>query len=257
MKSPEKERVNGSRRTIAFALLALAIFIFAWQGGVSAVLTHLKYTFLEPANGPVGERSQVGGRDWAFLYCLSLAWFIPLTALFMIAFPDQSWLRAMHLVVALVLLIFFLAIMVIWAIDLHDTNKQSAINVLNIFNDPRWCLVSANRALAPGTCTNLVDSVPPVTQDKLGTNVAAAYVFGLLVVFLIFLLIDVLYTWLVFNAYMREYEMSKKPPMTDAEAPSQASEVEDVYEKPPPPPPPSGVFQAAKLSLPIRYKKAN
>lgn len=239
MTTGNRRIVDDKRASISWGVLFLIIFLLVWSGAIASTLTLLQHTWQYPVvNVLTTER---WGRDFFFLISLSLAWMVPITAMWTLAYPAKGGWRGLHLAVCFLLFIYFAVIMIIWAIDYRAANLQTSANARNLFNDDRWCLV--NFGMAPSKCV----------------NTAMAMVFWMLVVFLFLLLVDILYIWVVYQKAIDTYFEIMKGEETS----------QDVYTKPPPPSAPEEDVKvtvdpyffddlkapATSLTLPSNYRK--
>lgn len=221
MTAGSRRIVDDKRASISWGVLFLIIFLVVWTGAIASTLTLIQHTWQYPVvNVLTTER---WGRDFFFLISLSLAWLVPITAMWTLAYPAKGGWRGLHLAVCFLLFVYFAVIMIIWAMDYRAANLQTNTNARNLFNDDRWCLV--NFAIAPSKCVNTANSIPPIIQAMLGVNGAMAMVFWMLVVFLFLLLIDISYIWIVYQGALNKYfELTR----------GIDSSSQDVYAKGPP-----------------------
>jgi len=209
--------VDDKRASISWGILFLIIFLVVWSGAAASALSLVQHTWQYPVVNVLN--TERWGRDFFFLLSLSLAWLVPLTAMWTLAYPAKGGWRWLHLFVCFVLFVYFAVIMIIWSIDYNAANRQTSANARNLFNDDRWCLV--NFAIAPSKCVNNANSVPAVQQAMLGVNGAMAMVFWMLVVFLFLLLIDIAYIWIVYtNAIDTYFEMKRNTALLPDNVPS-------------------------------------
>ena len=200
-----KRNVDQKRASISWGVGALTIFLIIFYA--APTLANFKYTFEEPVTSPGTLRTERWGRDCWFTLTLGLMWLVPITALYMVAYPAKDYTRSMHVAVCVLLLIYYIVVMIIWAMEYSSANVQLASNSRNPFNDPRWCLVNY---LIPGTdCIVQAPADPPVIQAMLVANGPMSFTFWMLIVFLIFLIIDLAYTQIIYQTAVRAYIHSR------------------------------------------------
>jgi hypothetical protein len=112
---------------------------------------------------------------------------VPLTLAFMVDDPLPSSGRLVFHVILLVMLsLYYLVVMAFWAFDYAKANEQTAGNAGNPANDPRWCCV--NYALSP-MCLNTI-ACPGLSQADLHVDGLFLFKFWYLVAFLVMFGID-------------------------------------------------------------------
>lgn len=144
-----------------------------------------------------------------------LAWFIPLTAAFMVDAPTSKGRRVFHLIVLVLLFIWF-SVQLVWtSVDWSKANQTGADNFSNPFNDDRWCCIYF--ALPGAPCVNTAACVPGVGAGDLKPNGVALFRFWFNVLLMIITVVDFALTMAVFNravqAFLVEFSQTREPLM--------------------------------------------
>lgn len=150
-----------------------------------------------------------------------LAWFIPLTAAFMIDAPTSRGRRVFHLIVLVLLFIWF-AIQLVWAsVDWSKANGFEVDNYDNPFNDDRWCCIYF--ALPGAPCVNTVACVPGVGAGDLKPNGAALFRYWFNVLLMVVTAVDFVLTAVVFTravqAFLVEFGQTREPLLEASQIP--------------------------------------
>lgn len=201
--------VDQKRIQVWWGILFSSIVLFLLFA--SLIFVPFRHTWQEPANAPGTLKSDRWSRDFWFTLTISLAIFVPITAAFMTSYPTADASRGLHVALCIIFFMYFVVIMIIWSVDYSNANMQTAANARNPFNDDRWCLV--NNGITGADCVALYPInppvVPPVTQPMLAPNGAMAFKFWMLVIYIVVLLVDILFTLIVFQPAVGDYIRSK------------------------------------------------
>lgn len=204
MKSAARIFVDQKRASIAWGCAATVIFLCIFYA--VPTITNFKYTWQEPISSPGTLISERWGRDFWFILSFSLMWLVPITALYMIAFPSKDGARVFHTILSVILLMLYTSVLIIWAIDYSNANLQQATNSKNRFNDPRWCLV--NYGLDGSHCINVAGPTLVLVQDMLTTSATMTFTFWMTFGFWLLLWIDILYIGIVYKNAISAYKMA-------------------------------------------------
>jgi hypothetical protein len=231
MKSAAQIVVNQKRASIAWGCAATVIFLCIFYA--VPTITNFKYTWQEPISSPGTLISERWGRDFWFIMAFSLMWLVPITALYMIAFPSKYGIVTFHMILSVVLLMGYTSFLIIWAIDYRNANLQQATNSKNPFNDPRWCLV--NYGLDGSQCINIVGPTLVLVQDMLTTSATMTFTFWMTFGFWLLLWTDILYIGIVYKRAIGDYKTSvmslpkaSAPNREDVERGEKEQEVNDT-----------------------------
>jgi uncharacterized membrane protein len=173
---------------ILFFTLALIPYTF-----YTATASRYEYTYELPPASPGSLRTTRWSADFFFVGSLVLLWPVPLTLAFMVDDPLSSGRLVFHVILLVMLSLYYLVVMAFWAFDYAKANEQSSGNAGNPANDPRWCCV--NYALSPASttagavCLNTV-ACPGLSQADLHVDELFLFKFWYLVAFLVMFGID-------------------------------------------------------------------
>jgi len=135
--------------------------------------------------------------DWQFwsVGMYVLLWTIPITLAFALSYPMSFSVRTFHIVLLLLLFIWFVVQMVFGIVYYARANGTESDNYDNPANDPRWCCVYFNLPGAP--CQNTVACVPGVGIGDLMVDKSFLFRFYYNIVLIVFIIVDFFYVWLV------------------------------------------------------------
>ena len=184
--------------------------------------TTFKYTYLEPPASPGELRTDRWSRDFFFVASLVLLFLIPVTSAFMSDNPTAKskvdccrgmfWRQMIHIFVVVILWLYFMVVMGFWAFDYGTANQGTVANQNNRANDDRWCCVYYT--LSVPACSNTA-ACPGMSAADLVTNPLFLWRFWWLVIFILFLMVDFVYTIGWFQPAVRNYldELEEKSMM--------------------------------------------
>jgi hypothetical protein len=222
MENHAKKALNRHRFAVWCGILLFTLLL-AGQIWGPVTASNYEYTFLR-GSPPGTLRNDRGSINYIFTGSIILLIFAPLTAAFMSDNTLEKRRITLHVVVVILLWVYFMVVMGIWANDYLHANEATAANAHNQANDERWCCINY---MIPGSdCPNNLACSPPVPPAELVPNQVFLAKFWINVVFIIFLMIDAAYTTWCFRpavlAYHASLEQRKKNPppviMDDKEA---------------------------------------
>jgi hypothetical protein len=235
MQSPARKRLTSTRRWLwVWVLLWVVVLLFANFYGVTA--SEYKYTYLEPAASPGTLHTQRWSYGFFFTGSFALLWLVPLTMAYMSDAPHKGGRQTLHAVLTILMLMYWVAIMITWSLDLGNANKVSAANGANEANDPRWCCLYFN--LVGAGCPNTAACTPGVGAGDLIVNPLFVFKYAFTWIAVAMLAIDFLVTVCVFRARVSDF-MDSLPRVTgtsednDVENGSSAPSAPPEYDMPP------------------------
>lgn len=178
--------------------IVLILFLF-W----TPTATNFEHTFQKPPSSPGTLRSDRWSRDFWFTGTLVVLFLIPLTAAFMSDSPTSHDRRKLHVFLVVLLFIYFVVVMILWAFDYAAANKPEVGNARNRANDDRWCCV--NFALDPTACDNTASCTPGVGQADLITNRSFVFKFWMLFACNVMMILDFIYVMGFFQVAVQNY----------------------------------------------------
>jgi hypothetical protein len=179
-----RQNVQSHRLFLWWGILILTTLWFIYTFfGVTA--TSFEYTYLKPAASPGTLYTERWSRDFFFTGSLLLFFLIPLTAAFMSDSPCKTWRRILHIFTVVVLWLYFVVILVLWAYDYAHANNGDATNQYNRANDDRWCCYYRN--VAGVSCPNTADC-PGVSPAMFVVNPLFLWRFWWLLVFVLLMM---------------------------------------------------------------------
>lgn len=174
---------------------ALWVYIFIFWGAL------LVFQFYSPsantfvhASYSSGIESQRFSFDFVVSAAFVLLWTVPITLAFALDRPKSSWRQWFHLVIAVLLFLWFMATAIYGIINMAHANDDDIGNFYNPANDDRWCCLYASKDGAP--CYPNV-SCNGFQQQDLKVNGIYVFQFCFNVVFFFVLLADILVTLVV------------------------------------------------------------
>ena len=186
-------------------LIAWLVFAF-WLFTTSNFI----HTYQLPSNTPGTLTSTYWSWDFVRVGLLTLWILVPFSGLFMI------WTRSsdgvgVHMVLGIVLLIWFLIMM---AFDINDITKANLPpsdpnwKSDNQATDIRWCCIYGGQPGTERVCANQVPCVPPVGVSQLGVNGDYVFRFAFNLIFIAFLIFDIVFTGCVWIPRQRKWLQS-------------------------------------------------
>ncbi|MBX9636544.1 MAG: hypothetical protein K2Q45_03225 [Nitrosomonas sp.] len=216
-------------------LFAGVVFFYTFWSLLCSTYVH---TYLRPATAPTGLLfSQRFSADFFFTGSLLLLFFVPLTMAFMLGDPVNSARQVVHIVLVMILILYFTVILLFWGIGSYAyANKNTTGNAYNPANDDRWCCV--NYLIAGTSCDNVAACPPGITQEMLVINDVFLFKFWFLFVFILLLIVE-----LAFVA-------NKFPPMARAYANEQAGALSEQQD-----PGDSALVKRFQIRVPYKNRK--
>jgi len=174
-------------RTIMWAffwIFVVLLIIFRFYSPSAHTFTHTYQTSVPPGT--------LSSQRWKWDFWAEslyvLAWLVPATLAFMIDARLSRWRRVFHLLVLILLFIWFVVQMAWGIADWANANKTDMSNYDNHFNDERWCCIYYNLPGAP--CTNTAACSPAVGAGDLKPNGVALYRFWFNIVLIVMVVVD-------------------------------------------------------------------
>lgn len=196
-----KQALQNRRSILWWGIFAFSVCLSLYLF-YTPVTTIFEYTFQKPPSAPGTLFSERWSRDFFFIGTLVLLWLVPLTAAFMSDSPCRHGRQVLHVIVVLMLWVYFMVVMGFWIFDFAKANQGTAANQRNRANDDRWCCV--HYVLAGAACENTA-MCAGVTAADFVVNPAFLWRFWWLIVFIFFLVIDFYYTIRWFQPAIKAY----------------------------------------------------
>jgi len=210
------ERLESRKTFVWVGIFVFSAFLMAYIGYAVNTISY-GHTYLR--SSPPGTLYSQRGDVYHWFGGLSLlAFLIPLTAALMVAAPPfteditgklyraGTKRRVFHMMVVVLLFLFFMTVMGVKANDYSKANLATAGNARNRANDDRWCCV--HYALAPGDCPNTIACTPGVGGADLVVNPLFLYDFWMLVVLIILIILAFICVMWVFQPAVLDYQIA-------------------------------------------------
>ncbi len=205
-----KATLQNRRALVWWGNLFFTTFLIIYAG-YAITATSFEHTYQKPPSAPGTLQSERWSRDFFFVGSLIVLFLVPLTAAFMSDSPTARssadccrgmfWRQLVHIFVVIILWIYFMVVMGFWAYDYGRANQGTVANQNNRANDDRWCCV--HYAIAT-ICDNTA-VCPGLSAADLVISPLFLWRFWWLIVFLIFLMIDFVYTLAWFQPAVKNY----------------------------------------------------